>query len=69
VIWSWWSLHPYYIDRYLEDMRALKVIDATIQPKATESIGAIESFILKLIDGGFAYRVESGDIVLRYIKR
>ncbi len=56
------ELTSYYIDRYLEDMRALKVIDATIQPKATESIGAIESFILKLIDGGFAYRVESGDI-------
>ncbi len=37
------ELTSYYIDRYLEDMRALKVIDATIQPKATESIGAIES--------------------------
>ncbi len=25
------ELTSYYIDRYLEDMRALKVIDATIQ--------------------------------------
>jgi len=30
------ELTDYYIDRYLEDMRALNVIDATIQPKATD---------------------------------
>jgi len=41
------ELTSYYIDRYLEDMRALKVIDATIQPKATESIGAIAPFYSK----------------------
>ncbi len=43
-------------------MRALNVIDATIQPKATESLDAIESFILKLLEKNVAYRVENGDI-------
>ncbi len=43
-------------------MRALNVIDATIQPKATESLDAIESFILKLLERNIAYRVENGDI-------
>ena len=56
------GLTDYYIDRYLEDMRALNVIDATIQPKATESLDAIESFILKLLEKNIAYRVENGDI-------
>jgi len=56
------ELTNYYIDRYLEDMRALGVIDATIQPKATESLKAIESFILKLMEKEIAYRVENGDI-------
>ena len=56
------ELTNYYIDRYLEDMRALNIIDATIQPKATESLDAIESFILKLLEKDIAYRVENGDI-------
>jgi len=56
------ELTTYYINRYLEDMRALRVIDATIQPKATESLDAIENFISKLLEKDIAYRVENGDI-------
>jgi len=52
----------YYIDRYLEDMRALGVIDADIMPKATESLDAIEAMIQKLIDKDIAYVVSSGDV-------
>jgi cysteinyl-tRNA synthetase len=56
------EITTHYIDRYLEDMRALGVIDANIQPKATESLGAIESIIQSLIDKDIAYIVSSGDI-------
>ena len=56
------EITTYYIDRYLEDMRALGVGDADIEPKATESLGAIESMIQKLIDKDIAYVVSSGDV-------
>jgi len=56
------EITSYYMDRYLSDMRALKVIDATIQPKATDSLDAIEEFIAKLMEKDIAYRVENGDI-------
>jgi len=56
------EITTYYIDRYLEDMRALGVGDADIEPKATESLGAIESMIQRLIDKDIAYVVSSGDV-------
>jgi len=56
------EITTYYIDRYLADMRALGVGDADIEPKATESLGAIESMIQKLIDKDIAYVVSSGDV-------
>jgi len=52
----------HYIERYQEDMRALGVADADIQPKATESLAAIESMIQGLIDKDIAYVVPSGDV-------
>ena len=56
------DITTHYIARYLEDMRALGVIDADIEPKATESLLAIESMIQKLIDKDIAYIVSSGDV-------
>jgi len=56
------EITTHYIDRYLEDMRALGVVDADIMPKATESLDAIKSIIQKLIDKDIAYVVESGDV-------
>ncbi|HHB93717.1 MAG TPA: cysteine--tRNA ligase [Campylobacterales bacterium] len=56
------EITTHYIARYLEDMRALGVVDADIEPKATESLGAIESMIQKLIDKDIAYVVSSGDV-------
>ena len=56
------ELTQYYIDRYLEDMEALGVLRADIEPKATESIDAIENFIQKLIDNNCAYKLDNGDI-------
>jgi len=50
-----------FIKEFYEDMDALNVERATIEPKATDHIIQIIQFIEKLIKGGFAYRVE-GDV-------
>ena len=56
------EITTHYINRYQEDMRALGVIDADIEPKATQSLEAMESMIQSLIDKDIAYIVESGDV-------
>jgi len=56
------ELTNHYINRYLEDMEALGVLRADIEPKATESIDAIEEFIQKLLDSNCAYIINNGDI-------
>jgi len=56
------EITTYYIDRYLSDMDAINVYRSDIEPKATESMDAIESMITRLIELGFAYRVDSGDV-------
>jgi len=50
-----------FIEEFYDDMDALNVERATIEPKATDHITQIIKFIEKLIEGGFAYRVE-GDV-------
>lgn len=50
-----------FIKEFYEDMDALNVERATIEPKATDHITQIIQFIERLIEGGFAYRVE-GDV-------
>ena len=56
------QITTHYINRYQEDMKALGVSDADIEPKATESLEAIESMIQGLIDKDIAYVVSSGDV-------
>ena len=56
------EITTYYINRYQEDMRALGVSDADIEPKATDSLEAMEAMIQNLIDKDIAYIVESGDV-------
>ncbi len=56
------EITTHYIARYQEEMHALGVLDADIQPKATESLHAMESMIQRLIDQDFAYVVSSGDV-------
>jgi cysteinyl-tRNA synthetase len=56
------QITTYYIDRYQEDMRALGVIDSDIEPKATESLEAMESMVQGLINKDIAYVVASGDV-------
>ena len=56
------ELTEYYINRYLSEMDALNIRRSDIEPKATESIDAIESMIQTLIDKGCAYRIPNGDV-------
>ncbi len=56
------DLTSHYIASYKNEMRALGVIDADIEPKATESLEAMETLINNLIDKDIAYLVSSGDV-------
>jgi len=50
-----------FIKEFYDDMDALNVERATIEPKATDHITQIIQFIENLVKGGFAYQVE-GDV-------
>ena len=56
------KLTTHYIASYQNEMRALGVADADIEPKATESLEAMENMIQGLIDKDIAYVVSSGDV-------
>jgi len=56
------EITSFYIDRYLEDMAALGIQRAEIEPKATESLDAMYELIQKLIDAGHAYETSEGDV-------
>ena len=56
------EITSFYIKRYLEEMAALGVARADIEPKATESLEAIEAMIQKLIDKDDAYVISTGDV-------
>ena len=56
------EITSFYIKRYLEEMAALGVERANIEPKATESLQAIEMMIQKLIDKDIAYVISTGDV-------
>lgn len=51
-----------YITEYKRDAHGLNVRDADLHPKATENIDEIISIVSELIDKGYAYATESGDV-------
>lgn len=56
-----------YIDAFYEDIDALNVKRATVNPKASEYIEPMIDFIQDLLDKGFAY-VSDGDVYFRVAK-
>jgi len=56
------EITSFYINRYLEEMGAIGIQRANIEPKATESLEAIESMIQELIDKNIAYVTLTGDV-------
>lgn len=56
------EITSFYIDRYLEEMGLLGVQRADIEPKATQSLQAIENMIQDLIHKDVAYVISTGDV-------
>ncbi|MCQ4949865.1 cysteine--tRNA ligase [Bittarella massiliensis (ex Durand et al. 2017)] len=54
-----------FIAEYKVDAKGLGVREATYHPKATENIQNIIDLISSLMDKGFAYRAENGDVYFR----
>ncbi|MDR2635212.1 MAG: cysteine--tRNA ligase [Campylobacteraceae bacterium] len=54
------EITSFYTKRYKDDMRAIGVKDADIEPKATESLQTIINFTQNLLNEGFAYITSSG---------
>ena len=57
-----------YIQEYITDAQGLGVRPATIHPKATENMQQIIDMVQTLIDKGYAYPVENGDVYYRTLK-
>lgn len=57
-----------YIQEYFTDAQGLGVRPATIHPKATENMDQIIDMVKTLIDKGYAYPVENGDVYYRTLK-
>lgn len=57
-----------YIEEYKTDAAGLNVRPATIHPKATENIDEMQSIISTLIEKGYAYPTENGDVYFRTLK-
>ena len=51
-----------FIAEYFKDADALHIRRADVHPRATEQIGQIIALIKRLIDNGYAYPVENGDV-------
>ena len=56
------KLAAYYIDAYFEDTKALNVMPAYVHPKVSEHIPQIIDFVQGLIDKGYAYALDNGDV-------
>ena len=57
-----------YIQEYFTDAQGLGVRPATIHPKATENMQQIIDMVQTLIDKGYAYPVENGDVYYHTLK-
>lgn len=54
-----------YIAEYKKDAKGLNVREATVHPRATENIQQIIDMVQTLIDKGYAYSTEYGDVYFR----
>lgn len=51
-----------YIAEFWTDVKGMNIREATVHPKATENIDEILSIIETLVEKGYAYPVENGDV-------
>ena len=59
------SLTNRFIDYMNEDLEALSIVKPDHEPRATEFIAEIIEMIVKLIERGYAYRADNGDVYYR----
>lgn len=59
---SWSDISSRYIRAYFEAMDALNVKRADVYPRVSETIGDIIAMVEKLIEKGYAYAVDNGDV-------
>ena len=57
-----YSLTNRFIEAMHEDERALNILKPDLEPRATDSIDQMNSMIESLIEQGFAYQGENGDV-------
>jgi len=61
---SWETVVQENIDAYKRDLKALRIDEADVEPRATENIESIQRDITGLIAKGYAYEVD-GDVYFR----
>ncbi|MEA4911413.1 MAG: class I tRNA ligase family protein, partial [Oscillospiraceae bacterium] len=54
-----------YIEEYWTDADGMNVRRATVHPRATDNIDGILEIIKTLVDKGYAYATENGDVYFR----
>ena len=54
-----------YIAEFWTDAKGLGVREATTHPKATENIDTIIDIVSRLVERGYAYRADNGDVYFR----
>ncbi|MGH8127095.1 MAG: cysteine--tRNA ligase [Gammaproteobacteria bacterium] len=59
---DWRTLAERYTQRLYEDERALGLVQPDAEPRATEHLGEIISMIARLIETGYAYVADNGDV-------
>ena len=57
-----------YIAEYKKDAEGLNVRPASVHPLATENIDEILSIVSDLVDKGYAYATDNGDVYFRTLK-
>lgn len=62
------ELSKRYIDEYNDDLQSLNVLPATSNPQVSKTMPLIIEFIQGLIEKGYAYAADNGDVYFRVTK-
>ncbi|MBQ2137333.1 MAG: cysteine--tRNA ligase, partial [Selenomonas sp.] len=65
---KWSDISGRYIDAYFKAMDALNVRRADVYPRVSETIPDIIAMVQKLVDKGYAYAADNGDVFYRVEK-
>lgn len=65
---KWSDISTRYIDAYFKAMDALNVRRADVYPRVSDTIPDIIALVKSLVDKGYAYAVENGDVFYRVEK-